>query len=112
MQNIKKLIRKPITKMCKKQEKDSTLQESLNEKETETLQLIEDEDGSELCYCIYCGCYYIDNNPQFDAKKYNTDIARGELKLFSEPTDEDSPDDEDYFWGCPECETDEYLIDV
>jgi len=98
--------------MCKKQEKDSTLQESLNEKETETLQLIEDEDGSELCYCIYCSCYYIDNNPQFDAKKYNTDIARGELKLFSEPTDEDSPDDEDYFWGCPECETDEYLIDV
>lgn len=50
--------------MCKEQEKDSALHEPLNENESETLQLVEDEDGSEL------------------------------------------------FWGCPECETDEYLIDV
>lgn len=76
------------------------------------LQLIEDEDGSELCYCNGCGCYLIDNNPQVDAKKYDTDIASGELEQLEEPAGEDSPDDTEYYWGCPNCNTDEYLMDV
>lgn len=77
-----------------------------------TALLKEDKDGSELCYCCNCGCYLIDNNPQFGATKYDIDIASGELEQFSEPADEDSPDEEDYFWGCPNCETDGFLIDI
>lgn len=75
-------------------------------------RLIENENGAELCYCTACGCYLIDNNPQADAKKYDTDIAEGELEQFEEPADEDSPDDTEYFWGCPHCETDDNLMDV
>lgn len=75
-------------------------------------QLIENENGAELCYCTACGCYLIDNNPQADAKKYDTDIAEGELKQFEEPADDASPDDVEYFWGCPHCETDDNLMDV
>lgn len=82
-----------------------------SKQETEP-QLIENENGAELCYCTACGCYLIDNNPQADAKKYDTDIAEGELEQFEEPADEDSLDDTEYFWGCPHCETDDNLMDV
>jgi putative DNA-directed RNA polymerase, subunit M len=81
-------------------------------REPETPKLVEGENGSELCYCNNCGCYLIDNNPQFGAQKYDTEIASGELEQFSEPADGESPDNEEYFWGCPNCETDGYLIDV
>lgn len=83
-----------------------------SQRESVTPQLVEDEDGSELCYCNNCGCYLIDNNPRFGAKKYDADIASGELEQFTEPAEKESPDDEEYFWGCPNCRTDNYLIDV
>lgn len=80
--------------------------------EAKVLQLVEDENGAELCYCNNCGCYLIDNNPQSGAKKYDTTIVAGELEQFVEPTDEGAADDEEYFWGCPNCETDKFLIDA
>lgn len=81
-------------------------------REPETPKLVEDENGSELCYCNNCGCYLIDKNPQSGAKKYDTAIARGELEQCPEPADEESPNNEEYFWGCPNCRTDNYLTDV
>lgn len=76
------------------------------------LQPIEDKNGTELCYCNNCGCYLIDNNPQSGAKKYDRSITTGELKLFIELAGEKSSDDEECLWGCPNCKTDEFLIDV
>ena len=85
---------------------------SQSSKQEADSQPTENENGSELCYCNSCGCYLIDNNPQADAKKYDTDIAEGVLEQFKEPVDNNSPNDTEYFWGCPHCKTDEYLIDV
>ena len=75
-------------------------------------ELTPDPDGSELCYCNNCGSYLIDENPKDDAVKYNVDIADGSLVQLVDLSDDNISHDIHYFWGCPNCRTDEYLTDV
>lgn len=66
--------------------------------------------GVYLCECTNCNSVLIDNNPQVGAKAYE-DISDAETKQLVDLTDSITKDVH-YFWGCPNCMTDEYLIDV
>ncbi len=57
--------------------------------------------ATELCKCNNCGNILIDENPQVDAIKY--DLNGSELEMVK---------DEDGYWACPICLTDDYLIDL
>ena len=70
--------------------------------------LIPDPNGVELCFCNNCYLYLIDHNSKRGAKTYDASCADGELRQFTDHTSHDIQ----YFWGCPECKTDDYLTDV
>ena len=60
-----------------------------------------------ICRCNNCMNILIDENPKEDAvmqELTGTELAmeqfKGERNSF------------EFFWGCPKCETDEYLIDL
>jgi len=74
--------------------------------------LTTDPDGVELCLCNNCGSYLIDHNPKIGAKTYNESCADGELKQFTDLSGYNISHDIQYFWGCPNCQTDEYLTDI
>lgn len=61
--------------------------------------------GVYLCKCNMCGNILIDNNPLPDAVLYEYRNGLGELAQL-----EDVVTGEIY-WGCPNCQTDDYLID-
>ncbi len=69
-----------------------------------------------LCKCNNCDSILIDQNPQIGAKEhlvyqgenYSVD---SENKEVSEMQYLEDPNGE-YFWGCPFCETDNYLTDL
>ena len=74
--------------------------------------LKEDINGAEMCRCNNCGSILIDENPRSGAKKYDVSCADGSLKQFVDLSDNGLSHDIGYYWGCPECGTDEYLIDI
>lgn len=54
-----------------------------------------------VCRCNNCYDYLIDTNPQVNAKKFNvTNLNLKELVMI------------DDMKACPNCETDEYLMDI
>ena len=57
-----------------------------------------------LCKCNNCGSIMFDENPQVDAVKQEvTGVEIGMEYLHG--------DDGERYWGCPICETDDYLSD-
>lgn len=85
------------------------LDKFINYLEGNDKELKEDAEGHELCFCNKCNSYLIDKNPQVGAKKYNINVACNKLKQFEKYNEKDEIE---YFWGCPYCETDEYLKDL
>lgn len=76
-----------------------------------------------ICKCNNCDSILIDKNPQFEALKHNiylddnkefvneNGISVLEMVSLKEPNPD--PDAEtEYFWACPKCETDGYLVDL
>lgn len=59
-----------------------------------------------ICTCNNCGNIYDDPNPGDKSIEY-VELCLDKLILIH---DEDSQD-QVFFWGCPECETDSYLQD-
>lgn len=60
-----------------------------------------------LCKCNNCGTIFFDKKPNFDVsskKKTPPNVKHLEL-LYDQQNNE-------YFWGCPHCKTDAYLIDI
>ena len=70
-----------------------------------TIEASADSDGVYLCECNMCGNILIDNNPLPDAVLHEYRDELGELAQM-----EDVVTGEIY-WGCPNCQTDDYLID-
>lgn len=57
-----------------------------------------------LCKCNNCDSIMFDENPQVNAKKRKvTGVEIGMEYLFDEGGER--------YWGCPICETDDYLTD-
>lgn len=75
--------------------------------------------GVQLCSCNNCGTILIDKNPQSDAKRYEVNFNKVvELEFINAEDDMTDPlkkdseiDGNEYFWGCPICQTDGYLND-
>jgi len=63
---------------------------------------------AKLCKCNNCDSILIDENPQVDAKEHE---LTGIEKNMEYVKDEEAQDC-DYFWACPECLTDGYLVDL
>lgn len=61
---------------------------------------------TELCKCNKCGNIMYDENPQIGAKKHNVMEFECEILPMELLNDEG-----DSYWGCGDCETDEYLTD-
>ena len=57
-----------------------------------------------LCKCNLCNVVLIDENPQIGAIDYELNGSELTMVQFNE--------EGDYVWGCPKCETDDYLIDL
>jgi len=57
-----------------------------------------------LCKCLNCNNILFDENPQINAKKYT--IKGNELHMIV------IKNDEEYYFGCPICNTDSYLADI
>ncbi len=66
-----------------------------------------------LCKCNKCDAVLIDQNPQIGAAEY--DLEEGGYATGVGEVDEMQylkDNGGDMFWACPNCETDEYLIDL
>ena len=61
-----------------------------------------------LCKCTNCETIMYDENPQVDAKLYLVRNGKTHLNEEVATMDKDKNDN----WACPECETDNYLIDL
>jgi Zn finger protein HypA/HybF involved in hydrogenase expression len=59
-----------------------------------------------LCKCNNCETVLFDENPQVGAKKHDTSNRVDVKSMKYVQTEEES------FWACPNCETDEYLTDL
>lgn len=64
-----------------------------------------------ICRCNNCMNILIDENPKEDAVMQELTGAELPMEKFIAEKEEPLEEDE-YFWGCPKCETDEYLIDL
>ena len=66
-----------------------------------------------LCKCNNCESVLIDQNPQIGAKEYKLNGNELEMQYFGESgvKDKNGKNNENY-WGCPICLTDDYLIDL
>jgi len=66
-----------------------------------------------LCKCNNCDTVLIDQNPQANAKEYEL-TGKEELMVQVLDIDEIVPKggERHYFWACPECLTDGYLVDL
>lgn len=58
-----------------------------------------------LCKCNNCESILIDENPQIGAKELEVPGNAKEMIQVQE-------DGGTFFWACPECKTDEYLMDI
>lgn len=58
-----------------------------------------------LCRCNMCDSILIDENPQTDSPLYDLKDYPQAKKMVQ------FHEDDDWFWGCPECKTDAYLQD-
>jgi hypothetical protein len=58
----------------------------------------------ELCQCNSCDAILIDENPQVDAPLL--DVPVGALSMVQ------LEENGEFFWACPNCETDEFLTDL
>ena len=67
------------------------------------MNLIEDKNGVNLCYCNNCDSVLINENPQTDAKVYEAGEAKQMIAIH---------DYEGHYWACPVCLTDDYLRDL
>ena len=75
-----------------------------------------------ICRCNNCSSILIDKNPQIDAIKYDIYIdANKEFVLEDGITnvlemeylkDPNSTTEDEHFWACPKCKTDDYLFDL
>lgn len=84
----------------------------MDEIQKSTTESVEDENLVALCRCNNCGSILIDHNPQVNARTYNPALADGELKQFTNLSGNGVSHDIIYFWGCPNCGTDDYLDDI
>jgi hypothetical protein len=72
---------------------------------------------TELCKCNNCELLLVDKNPQINAQKYPVYVAH-DLHWMSSENIEVLPMEMFYnklgfsFWGCPICETDDFLTDI
>ena len=57
-----------------------------------------------LCKCLYCDTVLIDKSPQAGAKEYT--LTGNEIEM-QYTKDKESGE---YFWACPICGTDSYLV--
>jgi hypothetical protein len=62
-----------------------------------------------LCKCNGCGSTLFDENPQSEAPKF--ELKGGELDMVQLKEETDGVDDE-YYWACPICKTDDNLMDM
>lgn len=58
-----------------------------------------------LCKCNNCDSILIDQNSQIGANEYDLSGEEIEMQYMQD-------EDGEYFWACPLCETDDYLIDL
>lgn len=65
------------------------------------------ENPEHICKCTNCDTYLYDENPQTDAVKYFPSSFGTEI-LPMELLNKDGVS----FWGCGNCQTDAYLIDL
>ena len=61
-----------------------------------------------LCKCNNCGNIMYDENPQVDAVKKDIIEYAGDIISPMEMLNNDG----ETFWGCGDCQTDAYLIDL
>ena len=61
-----------------------------------------------LCQCNNCMNILIDQNSKINAKEYELTGEELEMQYLNDSSETDIS----YFWGCPICMTDEYLIDL
>lgn len=72
---------------------------------------------SPLCHCNNCETILIDENPQVNAKIYTIidnyceSFPNKKIEMMAYMKDKNSQDQQ-HFWYCPICETDDYLIDL
>ncbi len=66
------------------------------------------ENTAQLCRCNNCMAIMIDENPS-DQPEF--EIPEN-VQYMVECNDEDTPAEYGFFWGCPNCLTDGYFIDV
>lgn len=59
-----------------------------------------------LCKCNNCGAIMYDENPQVDAIKHDPTQFGEVLPM------EQLNDDGDTYWGCGNCQTDAFLVDL
>ena len=63
-----------------------------------------------LCTCNQCGSVFIDTNPSKDSINYPEKEVAKFTKLIS-ILERLKDEDGEIFTGCPDCETDNYLVD-
>jgi hypothetical protein len=65
---------------------------------------------AQLCRCNNCMCIMVDQNP-IDQPEFEIPAFAVDMELIQEE-DEQTGNMIENFWGCPNCKTDAYLIDV
>ena len=68
------------------------------------LTLDVDSNGVNLCVCNNCNSILIDNNPQIGASFYEKVDGAKDMKELE--------DENGFFWVCPVCLVDDFLIDL
>ena len=64
-----------------------------------------------LCKCNNCNSVLIDQNPQIGANEY--ELTGKELDMqYIKGSDLQPNFDNETYWGCPICLTDDYLVDL
>ena len=63
----------------------------------------------QLCKCNNCNTVMFDENPSSQPK---LEAPSGTVNMKKFEDTEEGDLERSFFWGCPECETDEYLQDV
>lgn len=66
---------------------------------------------AQLCACNNCNAIMIDQNPNNQPELDYSHIELSEMELIQEQDDETGNMIENY-WGCPNCQTDAYLMDI
>jgi len=67
-------------------------------------QNIGTQETATLCKCNNCGKILIDENPQTGAPKFELTGDEETMEYFEEA--------DEFFYGCPKCKTDAFLMDL